>query len=91
MSLFDPTAKANDKAEKAKKRKVLADIKNWSLSMIPAGDLHEGYLRFILSRNLCYLLKVFLGLILIFGYWFIHTYILRILISIFMWLNRWLI
>ena len=53
MSLFDPTAKANDKAEKAKKRKVLADIKNWSLSMIPAGDLHEGYLGFILSRNPC--------------------------------------
>ena len=44
MSLFDPAAKANEKAEKAKKRKALADIKNWSLSMIPAGDLHEGYL-----------------------------------------------
>ena len=53
MSLFDPTAKASDKAEKAKKRKVLADIKSMSLSMIPAGDLHEGYLGFILSRNPC--------------------------------------
>ena len=43
MALFDPAAKANEKLEKAKKRKALADIKSWSLSMIPAGDLHEGF------------------------------------------------
>lgn len=42
MSQFDPTAKSKEKLEKSKKKKALADIQNWSLSLIPAGDLHQG-------------------------------------------------
>mmetsp|Transcript_2208 Transcript_2208/g.2996 ORF Transcript_2208/g.2996 Transcript_2208/m.2996 type:complete len:261 (+) Transcript_2208:101-883(+) len=44
MSMFDPAEKKKEKAMKNKKKKILSDIKNWGLSLIPAGDLHAGLL-----------------------------------------------
>jgi len=42
MAMFDPAEKKKEKALKNKKKKTLSDIKNWGLSLIPAGDLHAG-------------------------------------------------
>ncbi len=39
--MFNPNAAKGEKAQKAAKKKALADIKNWSLSMIPM-DLQIG-------------------------------------------------
>jgi hypothetical protein len=39
--MFNPNKASKEKAEKAAKKKVLEDLKNWSLSIIPM-DLQEG-------------------------------------------------
>jgi len=41
--MFDPTKAKADKAEKAKKKKILADLQDWATSIVPM-DIREGLL-----------------------------------------------
>ena len=46
--LFDPAAASDKearKAEKAAKKKILAQLKEWSMDHIPIGELREGACR----------------------------------------------
>lgn len=43
--MFDPAAAADKearKAEKAAKKKILVQLKEWSIDCIPDGELREG-------------------------------------------------